>query len=128
MKKIKIIYWIFTGLFAAFMIFSSIPDAMSTKEAVEFIHDKMGFPEYIVPFLGIAKFLGAIVILIPGFYRIKEWAYAGLAFDLIGATYGAIALGTPFAQWSFMLLPLTVGAVSYIYSHKLRKAKGEAIK
>ena len=127
MKKIKILYWIFTGLFSAFMIFSAIPDALSTKEALDFLHDKMGYPSYLVPFLGFAKLLGAVVILLPGFYRIKEWAYAGLAFDLLGATYSAIALGTPVAQWSFMFLPLTVGAMSYIYSHKLRRLKGEVI-
>ena len=42
-------------------------------------------PAYLISFLSIAKILGVIAILIPGFPRIKEWAYAGLMFDLIGA-------------------------------------------
>ena len=123
MKKIKIIYWILTGLFAAFMIFSAIPDALQTEEAIKFMHDMLGYPVYIVPFLGVVKILGAVVILIPGFNQIKEWAYAGLMFDLIGATYSVIANGATFSQWCFMILPLTVGALSYIYHHKKIKAE-----
>src|SRR5687767_12391808 len=90
MKKINIAYWIITGLFAAFMLFSAIPDIMVVPEAVAMITG-LGYPKYLIPFLGVAKLLGVIVILIPWFRRIKEWAYAGLFFDLIGATYSSIA-------------------------------------
>ncbi|MFD1407335.1 DoxX family protein [Kroppenstedtia eburnea] len=41
-----------------------------------------------------AKLMGVIAILVPGFPRIKEWAYAGLTFDLAGATYTFIAIGS----------------------------------
>ena len=120
MKRTTIIYWIFTGLFAAFMLFSAIPDAMSTQEALDFM-GKLGYPAYIVPFLGVAKILGVIAILIPGYPRIKEWAYAGLVYDLIGATY-SVAFGMPItAATSFMLVPLFLAAGSYIYYHKRMK-------
>ncbi|MEI9810089.1 MAG: DoxX family protein [Bacteroidota bacterium] len=36
---------------------------------------------------------GAAAILIPGYPGVKEWAYAGLLFDLVGATYSIIASG-----------------------------------
>jgi uncharacterized membrane protein YphA (DoxX/SURF4 family) len=122
MKKTKIIYWIFTGPFAAFMLFSAIPDAMSTQEAKDFM-THLGYPLYIIPFLGVAKILGVIAILIPGFPRIKEWAYAGLAFDLIGATYSVISLGDPGYGWTFMFLPLIFLTGSYVFYHKkLREA------
>ena len=52
-----------------------------------------------ITFLDVAKILGVIAILIPGYPRLKEWAYAGLAFDLIGATYAQIAKGYPAANW-----------------------------
>ncbi len=80
MKKTKLFFWIITGLFSAFMLFSSVPDIIKSPEAVKFMND-LGYPTYIIPFLGVAKVLGIIAILIPGFSRIKEWAYAGLFFD-----------------------------------------------
>ena len=118
MKKTNILYWVFTVLFAGFMIFSAIPDALVTQDAIKIVHDFLGYPVYIIGFIGIAKLLGAIILLVPGLRKIKEWAYAGLMIDLLGATYSVIAMGATFAQWSFMLLPLTVGALSYIYYHK----------
>lgn len=117
MKKIKIFYWIFTGLFCAFMIFSSIPDAISTKEAVDFI-TKLGYPAYIIPFLGIAKLLGVVTLLVPGFPRLKEWAYAGFVFDLTGAAYSVFNSDPSSYGWMFMFLPLIVLALSYIFYHK----------
>ncbi|HYV90211.1 MAG TPA: DoxX family protein [Chitinophagales bacterium] len=117
MKKTKIIYWIFTAPFAAFMLSTAVPDALSTKEATDFMI-KLGYPAYIVPFLGVAKILGVIAILIPGFPRIKEWAYAGLAFDLIGAMYSGIAMSDHSYGWTFMLLPLIFLTGSYVFYHK----------
>lgn len=122
MKKIKIIYWIVTGLFAFFMMGSAIPDIIMMPIAVEGMHKGLGYPIYFVPFIGVAKALGVIAILIPGFPRIKEWAYAGLMFDLIGAIYSMIAVGTPAADWMPALLPLVVGVFSYMYYHKKLKA------
>ena len=117
-KKINLFYWVFTALFAAMMLFSAIPDIMVVPQAVEIVSNHLGYPEYIIPFLGVAKLLGAIAILIPGYPRIKEWAYAGLTFDLIGATYSAIAKGDPLSGWIFMILPFSLMALSYYFYHK----------
>ena len=119
MKKTKIIYWIITILFAGFMLFSSIPDIMNTKEAIDFM-TKLGYPLYFTPFIGVAKMLGVIAILIPGFPKIKEWAYAGLMFDLIGAMYSIYASsGMPNALP--MLLFIAFGFASYFFYHKKLK-------
>jgi hypothetical protein len=126
MKKTKIIYWIFTGLFAAFMAFSAIPDVLLTDEAVAFMKTLLGLPNYLTQFIGIAKLLEVIAILIPGFPRIKEWAYAGFAFDLIGAVYCVIAAGGMNGGVFFMLVPITLGTVSYIYFHKKWKEESAA--
>src|SRR6185437_4125915 len=90
MKATKIIYWALTILFALFMTSSGVQEVMGTKDASGFITN-LGYPAYMVPFLGVAKILGSIAILIPGFPRLKEWAYAGLIFDLAGATYSIFA-------------------------------------
>ena len=92
MKNINLWYWIVTGLFAAFMILSSTSNVTLDEQAVQFLNGKLGYPVYIIPFLGVAKILGSITLLIPGFQRVKEWAYAGLCFDLVGATYSFVAL------------------------------------
>lgn len=121
MKKINIIYWIFTGIFAALMLFSAIPDALSTKDAVAFM-TMLGYPKYFISFIGIVKILGVIAILLPIPPRLKEWAYAGLAFDLMGAIYSIIGSGMANAGMLFMLVWVIPGIISYIYYHKKLKA------
>lgn len=120
MKKVNILYWIFTGLFAAAMIFSSISNVLVLPEAVT-VFAGLGYPEYIIPFLGVAKILGCIVILVPGFPRLKEWAYAGLFFDLTGATYSIIATEGLQPPVTGMLIFFGLGALSYVYYHKRLK-------
>jgi hypothetical protein len=123
MKKTNIFYWIFTGLFAAMMLGASIPDIISAPVAVEGM-GRLGYPAYFIPFIGVAKFLGVVAILVPGFPRLREWAYAGLFFDLIGAFYSIIAAGQPPAAWGPMFLPLFLAAGSYYFYHKkLRQAR-----
>ena len=124
MKKTKIFYWIFTSLFAFLMLGSAIPDIFSAQVAVEGFK-QMDMPAYLLPFLGIAKLLGVVAILLPGYSRIKEWAYAGLIFDLVGATYSIIASGQATANWIFMVLPLALAAASYIFYHKRLRVSSE---
>lgn len=126
MKKINLIYWISTIIAAGLMIFSAIPDALLTNDAKQFMGGYMHFPDYFTQFIGVAKILGVIGILVPGFPRIKEWAYAGLFFDLVGAVYSQIALHTPLwgpqGGWILMLIWIIPLVVSYIYYHKKLKA------
>lgn len=121
MKKTKIIYWISTGLFAFMMFGSAIPDIISQDMAVKGMHGELGYPLYFIPFIGVAKVLGVIGILIPGFPRIKEWAYAGLIFDLIGAMYSIYAVGKSGADLYGMIVPILLGVLSYTYYHKKMK-------
>jgi len=123
MKKTNIFYWVFTGLFAFLMLGSAIPDILSQPVAIQGMHGELGYPVFFVPFIGVAKLLGVIAILVPGFPRIREWAYAGLFFDLIGATYSILAIGKP--DWLFMVLPLALAATSYVFYQKRRKLQQE---
>lgn len=120
MKKTKIIYWILTGLFVFVMAGSGIPNIMVNSMSVQGFHE-MGYPTYIIPFLGWAKLLGAIAILVPGFPRLKEWAYAGLIFDLLGATYSVANSGKPIDQWAPIFFFVALGFGSYYYYHKKLK-------
>jgi uncharacterized membrane protein YphA (DoxX/SURF4 family) len=53
----------------------------------------LGYPVYFAAILGVWKVLGAITIVAPRFPRLKEWAYAGIAFDLSGAALSSAAVG-----------------------------------
>ena len=103
------------------MLFSAIPDILVVPDAIAFVTNKLGYPQYIIPFLGVAKTLGVIAILVPGYPRIKEWAYAGLFFDLVGATYSGICVDGLQPDMAFMILPFGFEALSYIYYHKKLK-------
>ncbi len=116
MKTTKILYWVFNGLFA--FVGSAIPDVMSSPDAVKGMHGALGYPLYFIPFIGVAKMLGAITIIVPGFPRLKEWAYAGLTFDLIGATYSLYSIPHPDGPWYFMLIFLVLAVCAYIFYHK----------
>jgi uncharacterized membrane protein YphA (DoxX/SURF4 family) len=102
------------------MLFSGISNIVAVSAAIP-IFDHLGYPTYLIPFLGVAKTLGAIAILVPGFPRIKEWAYAGLTFDLVGAMYSGIAVGDPASAWGMILIGLALIAASYLLYHKLHK-------
>ncbi len=123
MKRLNLYYWIATGLIAAFMIFSSISNVLMDPEAVKMIAGDLGYPEYIIPFLGVAKILGSITILLPWFSKLKEWAYAGLFFDLTGATYSAIAVEGFNPLHLIMLVFIGMLLLSYFLWSKREKLK-----
>jgi len=100
---------------------ASIPDILVVPGAVTFMSDHLGYPHYFIAFIGVLKVLGIIAILIPGYPRIKEWAYAGFAYDLFGAVYSQIAVGDPVSKWGFMFLWILTGAGSYYFYHQKSK-------
>ncbi len=127
LKTTNILYWVFTILFALLMLFSAYGSLIVNEGSVTLIHDQLGFPVYFIPFTGVAKLLGSIVILIPGLKTIKEWAYAGLFFDLAGAIYSgvAVAKGNVDPAMLGMLIWIVPGILSYIFWKKKLKAEGK---
>ena len=113
----KVAYWISTVLIALLMGLSGIPDILKIPEAVT-IFRHLGYPEYLLPFIGVAKILGAIAILYPGFPRLKEWAYAGIVFDLIGAFYSHLSVGDTIGSLAPPLVGLILAFASYILFRK----------
>jgi hypothetical protein len=108
----KSLYWIVTGLMAAFMLFASIPDILQIAQAVS-IFGHLGYPAYLLPFLGTAKALGVLVVLVPGIPKLKEWAFAGLAFDLVGALYSHLSVGDGPEVWTPAVIGLLLVSASY---------------
>jgi len=118
-KTINVLYWVFTILFAALMLFASVGGIQPTADTIKIMHDYMGFPVYFIQFISVAKVLGVIVILIPNLYKVKEWAYAGLFFDLAGAIYSGVASAGKFDPMMLTLLIwVAMGILSYYYWQK----------
>jgi uncharacterized membrane protein YphA (DoxX/SURF4 family) len=106
-------YWVLTGLLAALMLLSAIPDVLRSPQATGFmVH--LGYPPYLLPFLGVAKALGVVAVLVPRFPRLREWAYAGLTFDLLGAAYSHLSVGDPARIWLFPVTGLVLVSASYV--------------
>jgi hypothetical protein len=90
MKNQKIAYWIVTGLLSFGMLLGGTAQILRAKFNVDgIIH--LGYPEYVLPILGIWKVLAIISILMPKYLLIKEWAYAGLFFLLSGGVISHFA-------------------------------------
>jgi hypothetical protein len=122
MKRLNIDYWIITGLFSAFMIFSSVGGITLDPQAVEMLHDHLGYPIYFIQWLSVIKLIGAIAILLPMVpANVKEWAYFGFFLDLVSGLYSFIAVGDPVSGWAPMLLFVAVLVAAYVVHHK-RKA------
>lgn len=119
-KTVNILYWVFTVLFAGLMIFSSVGGIQPNEQVKEIFVKDLGYPVYFVQFISIAKIIGSIAILIPGLNKsVKEWAYAGLFFDLAGAVYSGIAVGGKFDPMMLtMLIWIVPGILSYYYWKK----------
>jgi DoxX-like family len=120
--KPRTIYRITTISFAVFMAFTAIPDIFMMPDAVKFI-EALGYPNYFIPFIGVAKLLGSAALLIPGFPRIREWAYAGLFFDLIGAVYSNVMTHGLDLGMLTMIPIFGFGIASYIYHHRMMRSQ-----
>jgi LPXTG-motif cell wall-anchored protein len=120
MKKTNIFYWIFTGLLCALMLFSAVGGLMGGKDSVAMMQH-IGYGPHVLAFISVAKILGVIALLVPGFPRLKEWAYAGFTIDLAGAMYSFIAVGDPASSWMFIIIGFLLIAGSYIFYHKKKK-------
>jgi hypothetical protein len=122
MKSIRIFYWITTGLLVLLMAFSSISSLINSAQAVEFFKS-INMPVYLISFLSVAKLLGVLGILIPGYPRIKEWAYAGLIFDLIGALWCNYSSSKSTGDWFPMIIFIGIAFASYFLYHKKTAAQ-----
>ena len=123
-KRNKIIYWIATiwlslgmlstGVVQLFKLEGNGPGSLASMT-------KLGYPEYFVTLLGIAKILGVVVLLIPRFPLLKEWVYAGFFFMMSGAIFTHIAAGNPVSEIFPSLLLLVLIVISWYFRPAERK-------
>jgi len=121
-KTNRIIFW--TATVIIFLMEGVMPAITSQSELAKEGIRHLGYPEYFGNALVIFKVAGALILIIPQIPpRIKEWAYAGFAFDFIFAAVSHFAVdGTNFQSF-FHLLFLMILIASYISYHKLNESK-----
>lgn len=112
MKGRVIGYWIATALIALVMLFGGVMDLRLPPEVAEGAKH-LGYPEYFFRWLGVAKILGVLALLQPRFRALQEWAYAGFAFDLIGASVSHASVGDPIGNIMGPLVFLAILGASY---------------
>ena len=92
-KAKSIVYWTMTILVAFFIGPGGGTQIWQYYANPHGVVPVLGYPMYFFAILGFWKVLGAIAILVPRYPRLKEWAYAGIFFDLTGAAASCAAGG-----------------------------------
>jgi uncharacterized membrane protein YphA (DoxX/SURF4 family) len=118
MKAKNIAYWT-TTILVAFFMSGGVAQIAQFKANPHGVVPQLGYPMYFFAILGFWKVLGAIAILVPRFPRLKEWAYAGIFFDLTGAAASCAAVGGYGAYGFHVIAPLLI-AVLAVASWALR--------
>ncbi len=118
MKRDKILYWTTTGLISLAFLMSSFMYLSKNEELMKGFN-QMGFPAFFVTILGAAKLMGALALLSPKTPKLREWAYAGFTFTLIGAAWVHVATHTPFIM---PLVFLALLGLSYYFNSRVNKA------
>lgn len=121
MNSRRIVYWGSTSLVALALLMSL--SYLSGSEQVVAGFAKAGYPQHLRIVLGIVKPIAAIVLVIPGFALLKEWAYAGVTFALVMGFISAVLSGEGAGTW--ILPPALLGllAISYVTRPPSRRVK-----
>lgn len=90
----KSIYWIATVLLSALFLYSAFTYLTDTA-VIEGHYQDYQYPSYLVVPMAISKIFAIIFILLRKPKWVMEWAYAGLFFDLVLATFAHYTINDP---------------------------------
>jgi uncharacterized membrane protein YphA (DoxX/SURF4 family) len=116
-------YWATTGLLGLAFVAGGAGDLSGAPQVLEGMAH-LGYPAYFATILGVWKVLGAVAVIAPRFPRLKEWAYAGIVFDLTGAAASHAVSGDPAGKVITPLVLLAVAAASWALRPEGRKLAG----
>lgn len=106
-------YWAATSLVVMELGLGGAWDLLRVPQ-VRSVMERLEYPSYVLLILGVWKLPGAVVLLIPRFPRLKEWAYAGAMFDLSGAiaSHGAVGY-LPSGTMVYLILMMGLTGASW---------------
>jgi len=116
----RLVYWISTGLLSLAFAVSGVANLLQI-ESVRDVVEGLGYPLEMMTLLGFLKLAGVVIILMPGYPRLKEWAYAGFAFNLLGALWSHLSFGDSLSTVSAPIALLILVALSYSLRPESRK-------
>jgi hypothetical protein len=122
-KKEEVIYWVPTALFCLAFAGGGVSHVLRVENMAESMA-ALGYPAYVMSILGVAKLAGVCALLAPGYPLLKEWAYAGFAFDLLGALASHGFVGDPPTEFIGPVVLLALGAFSYLQRPASRRIQG----
>lgn len=88
----------------------------------------LGYPSYFNTFLGVWKILGAVAIVLPGLALVKEWAYAGIIYDLTGAITSRLVMEEFSFETALPMIFVIVTSVSWLTRPMGRRLAGTSLK
>jgi hypothetical protein len=101
-------YWATTAIVVAEAGVGGLMDLLHQPSFVTtLVH--LGYPPYFATILGTAKLLAVPVLLAPGLPRLKEWAYAGIMINMLGAAASHLGAGDPTNN---IVAPLAFAAIT----------------
>ena len=119
-----IVYWIVTALFCVQIGFTAYAQLRLPQVAEAFTH--LGFPAYFRVELSVAKLVGVALLLAPAPARLKEWVYAGFAFDLGSALIAHFSVGDGPQAWGWAAATGVLWALSYVSWRRLQATPASA--
>ncbi|MBA9077979.1 DoxX family protein [Rufibacter quisquiliarum] len=119
-KRDNIIYWVSTAWLCLGMTSTGVVQLLQLEEEAQKISE-LGYPLYLLPFLGLCKVLGVTAVLLPRLPLIKEWAYAGFFFLMTSALFSHLAHRDPLTEYFGPGLLLVLTAVSRYFRPAQRK-------
>ena len=106
-------FWSTTGLFCLAFTGGGLAHLTHQPMMAEGMA-RLGYPPFVMTILGTAKLLGVVALLAPGRPLLKEWAYAGFSFNLLGALASHVFAGDPPSELVGPAALLVLGAASYL--------------
>lgn len=106
-------YWCFTALLVAWLLVGGAFDISGAPGALAILHT-LGYPAYVGVILGSAKLLAIAALLYPRSGLLREWAYAGIAFDGLGAFLSHVAVRDGLTATLAPVVFLLIAAGSYL--------------
>src|SRR5208283_392095 len=123
-KGMALAFWTVTALFCLQIVFTAYAQLRLPQVADAFTH--LGFPAYFRVELSLAKLLGVVLLLAPEPTRLKEWAYAGFAINLVSALIAHLSVGDRPEAWGWAAATAVLWGLSYFFWRRVQATPASA--
>jgi hypothetical protein len=121
-KTLTTLYWIFTIIFALMIFLDGIGGVTRQQAGIDALKH-LGYPIYFLTIAGVARLLAVVALLQTKFKVIKEWAFAGVAINFVGAFASREFVGDSFGLTIFPLIMLGFLFIPYTLWKKVEQVK-----